>query len=322
MLTIGAGGGSLAWIDDGGSLRNGPQSAGAEPGPACYGQGGEEPTNTDAHVVLGRLGTSLIDGAMSLDRGRAETRAAARRRAAGAGDTEEAAEAVLAVANANMADAIRLISVRRGYDPREFALVCFGGAGPLHGAELARELSIPTVLVPPNPGTTSALGCLLVDVRHDLFTMMLGDAGVAGSRAGGVRVRRAGGAGAASACARRACPRTGCSCSARSTCATRASGARSRCRSSGRVESLDALRGAFEDEHEREHSYRRESSPVEVYRLNLRAVGVTQKAELARHEPSGSLPEPVETRPRALRGRGVPTTRPCTGAPTCPPARS
>jgi N-methylhydantoinase A len=174
VLTIGAGGGSLAWIDDAGSLRNGPQSAGAEPGPACYGLGGSEPTNTDANLVLGRLGTSLIDGAMTLDVARAEE-SLRRSVAEPLGlDVADAAEAVVAVANANMADAIRLISVRRGYDPRDFVLVCFGGAGPLHGAELARELSIPAVLVPPNPGTTSALGCLLVDVRHDFFTMLLG----------------------------------------------------------------------------------------------------------------------------------------------------
>ena len=158
VLTIGAGGGSLAWLDDAGSLRNGPQSAGADPGPACYGQGGDEATNTDANVVLGRLGNELIAGAMTLDE-EAAASAVRERVAEPLGlSVEDAAEAVLEVANANMADAIRLISVRRGYDPREFALVCFGGAGPLHGAALARELSIPTVLVPPNPGTTSALG--------------------------------------------------------------------------------------------------------------------------------------------------------------------
>ena len=295
VLTIGAGGGSLAWIDDGGSLRNGPQSAGADPGPACYGQGGEEPTKTDAHVLLGRLATSLIDGAMELDRSRAE---AAIRSAVAEPlglELEQAAEAVLEVANANMADAIRLISVRRGYDPREFALVCFGGAGPLHGAELARELSIPTVLVPPNPGTTSALGCLLVDVRHDFFTMMLGDAGSIDPdeverefaeleeqarermKAEGVEDDRV---------------------ELQRTIDMRYTG---QWRSiavpvDGRVESLDALRKAFEAEHEREHAYKRDQSPVEVYRINLRAVGVTRKAELARHEAGGAMPEPAERR--------------------------
>ncbi len=168
VLTIGAGGGSLAWIDEAGSLRNGPQSAGADPGPACYGRGNTEPTNTDAHVVLGRLGRGLAGGSIALDPALAEEavrQGVARKLGM---DLREAADAILKVANANMADAVRLISISRGYDPRDFALVAFGGAGALHGAALARELSIPTVIVPPHPGVTSALGCLLVDIQHDL----------------------------------------------------------------------------------------------------------------------------------------------------------
>ena len=168
VLTIGAGGGSLAHIDIAGSLRNGPQSAGADPGPACYDTGGDQPTNTDANVVLGRLGTSLAGGVKQLDRSLSEE--AIRRVIAeplGMG-LEEAAQAIVSVANANMADAVRLVSIRRGYDPRDFALLAFGGAGALHGADVARELGIPTVVVPPNPGVTSAMGCLLVDIQHDL----------------------------------------------------------------------------------------------------------------------------------------------------------
>ncbi|UGS35946.1 hydantoinase/oxoprolinase family protein [Capillimicrobium parvum] len=295
VLTIGAGGGSLAWLDDAGSLRNGPQSAGADPGPACYAKGGTEPTNTDANVVLGRLGTELIDGAMKLDPARAHD--AIRTGVADPLGLEmtDAAEAVIAVANANMADAIRLISVRRGYDPREFVLVCFGGAGPLHGAALAAELSIPTVLVPPNPGATSALGCLLVDVRHDLFTMLLGTVDELDpdelerefaqlEDEARERMRAEGVAEDAVELLR--------------TIDMRYVG---QWRSiavplDGRVESLDALVALFEDEHEREHSYRRPGSPVEIYRANLRATGVTRKAELARHELGGSMPEPVQRR--------------------------
>ena len=149
VLTIGAGGGSLAWIDKGGSLRNGPQSAGSRPGPACYNQGGTEPTNSDANVMLGRLGTSLAGGAIQLHRDLAE-KAVAERIAKPLGLTpEEAALSILKVANANMADAVRLVSIRKGYDPRDFALVAFGGAGALHGAALAKDLAIPAVLVPP-----------------------------------------------------------------------------------------------------------------------------------------------------------------------------
>lgn len=168
ILTIGAGGGSISWIDEGGSLRNGPHSAGAEPGPACYDQGGTEPTNTDANLVLGRLNTKLIDGQMELDK-ELSKKAITDRVADPLGySVEGAANAMIQVANANMVDALNLISVRRGYDPRDFALVAFGGAGALHGADLAREMEIPTVIVPAHPGVAAAMGCLLVDVRHDI----------------------------------------------------------------------------------------------------------------------------------------------------------
>ncbi|MDQ0215518.1 N-methylhydantoinase A [Oikeobacillus pervagus] len=174
ILTIGAGGGSIAWVDQGGSLRNGPHSAGADPGPACYGQGGEEPTNTDANLVLGRLSTKLLNGQMQLDKSQSIQSI---KKIANVYNysAEEAANAVLKVANANMCDALRLISVRRGYDPRDFALVSFGGAGALHGAYLAKEMEIPTVIVPPHPGVAAAMGCLLVDVQHDVTKTFLAD---------------------------------------------------------------------------------------------------------------------------------------------------
>ena len=167
IITIGAGGGSIAWVDEGGSLRNGPQSAGADPGPACYRTGGEEPTNTDANLVLGRLGTELLAGTMKLDKKAAE---AAVLKIAKRFDMTliDAAYSIIEVANANMCDALRLVSISRGYDPRDFALVAFGGAGPLHAAYLARELEIPTVIIPRYPGVHAAMGCLLVDVRHDI----------------------------------------------------------------------------------------------------------------------------------------------------------
>ena len=184
IVTIGAGGGSVAWIDPGGSLRNGPQSMGADPGPAAYQRGGTEATNTDANLVLGRLNPAgLLGGAMPLDRDAAE-RAVTEKVAAPLGyDATRAADAVIQVANANMADAVRLISIRRGYDPRDFCLVAFGGAGSVHAAHLARELDIPSVVVPPYPGITSALGCLLLDVRHDLFRTYLTPADTASSAA-------------------------------------------------------------------------------------------------------------------------------------------
>jgi N-methylhydantoinase A len=172
VITIGAGGGSIAWVDAGDSLRNGPRSAGADPGPACYRTGGQAPTNTDANLILGRLNTVLLAGRMKLNKEAAER--AVKKIADRFGMTVvDAAHSIIEVANANMCDALRLISISKGYDPRDFALVAFGGAGPLHAAYLARELEIPTVIVPRYPGVHAALGCLLVDVRHDLFKTYL-----------------------------------------------------------------------------------------------------------------------------------------------------
>jgi len=163
VITIGAGGGSIAWIDKGGLLKVGPASAGADPGPVAYGRGGTEPTVTDANVVLGRLGSrSLLGGGMELDA------AAARRALAALGERlEEAAHAVIAIANENMANSIRVLTIERGLDPQDFALVAFGGAGPVHAAEVAGILGIPDVVIPPNPGLTSALGTLLAAPRVD-----------------------------------------------------------------------------------------------------------------------------------------------------------
>lgn len=166
--TIGAGGGSIAWIDSGGALRVGPQSAGAEPGPACYGAGGAEPTVTDANLVLGRLSTgSLLGGAITLDPSAArrviEEKIATRLQCT----VEEAAEGIIRVINASMTAAIRKLTVERGYDPRLFTLVPFGGAGPLHGVELARELGIRDVVIPIAPGVASAEGLVFSNLRSD-----------------------------------------------------------------------------------------------------------------------------------------------------------
>ncbi|MEE8338130.1 MAG: hydantoinase/oxoprolinase family protein, partial [Dehalococcoidia bacterium] len=156
--TVGAGGGSIARIDAGGALRVGPQSAGADPGPACYGQG-RDFTVTDAQALLGRLEGGLLGGAMALD-ARRSRRAASGLVHAFAGDPQAAAQAVIDVATANMERALRVVSVQRGYDPREFTLVAFGGAGPLHACALADALEMPNVLVPPMPGVLAALGAV------------------------------------------------------------------------------------------------------------------------------------------------------------------
>ncbi|MBA4536161.1 hydantoinase/oxoprolinase family protein [Bacillus aquiflavi] len=292
ILTIGAGGGSLAWVDQGGSLRNGPQSAGAAPGPACYGKGGTEPTNTDANLVLGRLNTRLLDGQMELDK-KKSLEAINKIANVYNYSVEEAADAILKVANANMCDAIRLISVRRGYDPRDFALVAFGGAGALHGAYLAKEMEIPTVIVPPHPGVAAAMGCLLVDVRHDVtktflanaskvsakdleeqFTAMekeadalLAEEGVERENRHLVRymdMRYAG--------------------QWRSLAVTTARPLQSL------AEELDH----FHKEHEREFAFSDRNQQVEIYGLRVAAIGVVPKPEIPASEPLGNLADALK----------------------------
>ena len=166
--SIGAGGGSVAFVNDAELLQVGPESAGASPGPICFGRGGERVTITDANLLLGRLNPQAllsVENPVSLD-----SIAARFDEQIGAPlglDAEEAAAAVLRIANDRMAGALRMVSLSRGHDPRDFALFAFGGAGPLHAADLAHELGIPRVIVPARPGITNALGCMVADLRHD-----------------------------------------------------------------------------------------------------------------------------------------------------------
>jgi N-methylhydantoinase A len=166
--TIGAGGGSIAFVDEAGMLQVGPQSAGARPGPICYGRGGTRPTITDANLLLGRLdpaGLLAADATVTMAT-IAEALLAEVGRPLGL-DATGAAAAILRIANDKMASAVRIMSLARGHDPRDFALFAFGGAGPLHAAALARELGIPKLLIPARPGITNALGCVVADLRHD-----------------------------------------------------------------------------------------------------------------------------------------------------------
>lgn len=167
IRSIGAGGGSIAWIDPAGLLKVGPQSAGADPGPASYGRGGTEPTSTDANVVLGRLDPDFkLGGDVALQPQFAHN-ALAKLGAELGFSPERAAAGVLEIMNSNMAETMRLLTIDQGIDPREFALVAFGGAGPLHGAYLAQHLGMRRVIVPPFPGVFSALGALMADTRFD-----------------------------------------------------------------------------------------------------------------------------------------------------------
>ena len=179
IVEVGAGGGSIAWVDAGGRLRIGPKSAGSDPGPVAFGRGGTEPTVTDANLVLGRIGAGVfLGGGLELDRDAAS--AAIRERVAGPigmadRPVEATAEGMLAIAAVTMTGAIRQITVERGHDPRDFTLFAFGGSGPLYASSLARELEIGTVIVPPEPGNFSAIGMLLADARLDVARTMIRD---------------------------------------------------------------------------------------------------------------------------------------------------
>ncbi|HXD97073.1 MAG TPA: hydantoinase/oxoprolinase family protein [Candidatus Acidoferrum sp.] len=197
MHTVGAGGGSLAWLDLDGSLQVGPRSAGATPGPAAYGLGGIEPTVTDANVVLGRIGTTRrLGGSITIDAARARQAVAdLAARMGGVMTVDALAEGIVRIAVARMTSAIREISIQRGHDPRDFTLVAFGGAGPMHALALADEIGIPRVLVPRHPGNFSALGLLASDIKHDEVRTRVGPlrerwsllAGLFAGMEGGVR---------------------------------------------------------------------------------------------------------------------------------------
>jgi N-methylhydantoinase A len=168
LREIGAGGGSIAWIDEAGAMHVGPQSAGAAPGPACYLRGGTEPTVTDANLQLGILDPDyFLGGEMKISKAHAHD---AIKKVADHFDlsVDEAALGIVKIVNTNMSGLLQSMTVKRGYDPREFAMVAFGGAGPIHAAAIAKDLHIPTVIVPPYSGVFSAWGMLVADLRHDL----------------------------------------------------------------------------------------------------------------------------------------------------------
>lgn len=297
--TIGAGGGSVAWIDDAGSLRNGPQSMGADPGPSCYRRGGDQATNTDANLYLGRPGANLIGGALRLDKGAARQAIDTHVSEPLGLDTETAAENILQVANANMADAVRLVSIRRGYDPRDFVLVVGGGAGALHGAEVARELSIPTVVVPPYPGVTSAQGCLLVDIRHDLSQMYLESISDADPKKlleafDGLKKE-----------AHERLAHEGIADSRMEFKPTISMRYRGQWRSLtvdvADATADDVLEKAverFHKEHEREYSFAQPGAAVELYQIGLTAIGKLDPVSFKKCEATNlPIPEPIEVRP-------------------------
>ncbi|MBI3827035.1 MAG: hydantoinase/oxoprolinase family protein [Candidatus Rokubacteria bacterium] len=288
--TVGAGGGSIAFVDPGGLLKVGPRSAGAVPGPVCYGLGGEEPTVTDANVVLQTLNpTHLLGGRMAIDRARAA--AAIHRLAGSLGlDVMATAQGIVSVVTATMARAIRVISVQRGHDSRDYTLVAFGGAGPLHAARLARELEIPRIVVPRNPGILCALGLLLSDLKTNFAQTRLMPV-TAGAWAAMVETFEA--------LERRAAAwfdREGIAPGARAVRRT------VDMRYAGQNYELPVafpdgpqgeavlgeLRAGFERAHEQIYGYVAAEEPIQAVTFRLEAVGAVRRAELRAHPPAGT----------------------------------
>ena len=295
VLTIGAGGGSLAYTDADGSLKNGPQSAGAFPGPACYGNDGQEPTNTDANLVLGRLGEDLAGGEISLKKDLAEKAIDGKIAGKFNFELKEAAEAIISVANSNMSNAVRLISIARGYDPRDFALVAFGGAGALHGAAIAKELSIPVVIIPLNPGVTSALGCLLVDVQHDFSDSFMASA--KDTKAADLEK-------AFKSLEDEASKRLlSEGISSENIVIERFSEMMYQgqyrsllVRAPSNISTVDELIDNFHNEHQREYNFKREDAPVSLFRVAIKATGIVSKAELKQHDYKAYEPKSDKSR--------------------------
>jgi N-methylhydantoinase A len=299
LAEVSAGGGSIAWVDPGGALKVGPRSAGATPGPAAYGFGGSEPTVTDADVVLGYLDReALLGGALAINLAAAQ--AAIRERVAdplGLGVTEAAA-AIVEIVNSNMAEALRIVSVERGHDAREFALIAFGGAGPVHAASLAAELQIPEVIVPPASGAFSALGVVASDLKRDYSRTLYADlraldpARVAEALAemeaitsewlasAGIPTERCQLLRAADLRYRR---------QAYELTAPMAQGAITR-------ESLDRLAAAFHDKHRQTYGHANPEEPVQLVTLRLTAIG---------RLPALTLAQPPAAAPARRRKREV-----------------
>jgi N-methylhydantoinase A len=279
--TVGAGGGSIAWRDSGGALRVGPQSAGADPGPACYGHGGSDPTVTDANLLLGRLlADAALAGGLQLDRGAAE-RAVAGLAAQVDMDVLACAEGIVRVAESEMLGALRVITVQRGIDPRRLALMPFGGAGPLHACAMADELGIRRVLFPRASGVLCALGLAAAAPRHDVSqTVLLRDAGLTAERLRELR----------DALARKA--------AAALADDVRRTRVVYELRYSGQSFELaveqsqsvdpDELREAFAAAHERRYGYRDDSAGVELVNVRVSAWGAAP-----------------QLRPRAVEAQGA-----------------
>ena len=291
LVEIGAGGGSIAWIDSGGILRVGPQSAGADPGPVCYGKGGSEPTITDANLVLGRISPDyFLGGEMRLDVEGA--RRAIRKRCADplGMDVIEVALGIVEIANTAMVNALRRISVQRGYDPRDFVLVAFGGAGPVHANRLAAELEIPTALVPMSPGTASAMGLLVTDIEHDYSVSLIRRADrldAAAAEESFARLRAQG----ETALARESIPEEDMAFLYQADMRYVGQSYELTVPVPGGDlggAGLAAVLGSFHDTHERTYGFRADDEPVEFVALRLNAIGRISRPRMRESTAAGN----------------------------------
>jgi len=311
--TIGAGGGSIAAVTPLGSLTVGPQSAGAMPGPACYDQGGTAPTVTDANLVLGRIPSALLGGEVPLNLERAR-QAIYDHVAVPLGlDLYEAAAGIVQIVNNNMVGALRVVSVEKGYDPERFALVAFGGAGPLHAGPLAQLLGTPTILIPPYPGLLSALGLLATDIQHDLMRTFV-QRGPQYDLAGMEAVYQALYAEAAAHLAAEGLPPERRSFQRLADLRYARQGFEVTVDFPGEAVSAAAVAQviqAFHRRHEQLYTYAAPDTPVEIVNLRLRAVGQMEKLTLPRivtAPVAGTTPDLVQTRPVYFSGEGFRAT--------------
>ncbi len=295
LVEIGAGGGSIAWVDSGGALRVGPRSAGAEPGPACYARGGQQPTVTDANLVLGRLDAdAFLGGALPLDAD-AAWQAVERHCAIPLGmSVVDAAFGIVEIANAAMTNALHLVSVQRGHDPREFVLIAFGGAGPLHANRLAAELAIPLTVIPRSPGISSAMGLLATDLVHDhartvhRATTELGDveteAAFAALESEGRAMLERDGVEADRIAFRRSAEMRYVGQSFELSVPIGADG-------------LAGALSTFHQEHRRAYGFAVPDEPTEVVTLRVAAVGRMPRPHIPRLPTAGVEPQPRQVRP-------------------------
>jgi N-methylhydantoinase A len=298
--SIGAGGGSVAWVDSGGALMVGPESAGADPGPACYGRGGPAPTVTDANLLLGRLSPKgLLGGQMALDSEKARDAIARLGTRLGLSPLETA-RGIIRVVNANMTRALRLVTIQRGVDPTGLVLLPFGGAGPLHAGALARELGIPKIIVPPGPGILCAMGLLVEELRTDLVRTWVGrlvpdslDLLEQGFRA--LEVEAAGWLERERVPAERRRLSRWLDLRYEGQNYELLVPAPDEIRGN---HSLDALRRRFLEAHEETYGFAAEDEPIQVVNLRLLARGLPTHAEIPRQERGGTDtgPAPIGVR--------------------------